>query len=199
MLQQPYTPPVAAAPEAPPAQQAAAVPRRQSRAPPNSPAPASFPWLRDAVFSPHAGALWLVNLLEGVGFGAEPPSLGLVHAVLGGLFRTAGLHADDPQWALLVPDAAPPPEPLARRWRVHARRVLRRQAGLSLAELVRRPGWVTLTLTHADLVFPLDAVDLRARRRGLDCDPGYVPWLGRILRFHFVARADWPAPEPFDG
>ena len=48
--------------------------------------------------------------------------------------------------------------------------------------------------THADVVLPLDTVDLRVRRLGLDSDPGYVPWLGRILRFHFVARADWPEP-----
>ncbi len=179
--------------------QVGTIPRQPRRAAPSTAALPSLPWLRDAVFSPHAGALWLVNLLQSVGFGVAEPSLGMVHAVLGGLFRTAGLHPDDPQWAVLVPDEAPPPDHLARRWQLRARRALRRHAGLSVAELVHRPGWITLTLTHADIVFPMDAVDLSARRRGLDCDPGYVPWLGRILRFHFVARADWPAPEPSDG
>jgi hypothetical protein len=36
---------------------------------------------------------------------------------------------------------------------------------------------------------PLEAADLRLRRAGLDSDPGWVPWFGRIVSFHFVARA----------
>lgn len=167
-------------------------PRRIAAARP--PIAAPFPWLHDALFSPHAGALWLVRLLDAVGFGATRPDPGSAFAVLGGLFRTAGLADEDPHWDLLPPDAVPPAPRETRPWQIQARRTLRRRAGLSVAELARRPGWITLTLTHADIVLPLDTVDLRVRRLGLDSDPGYVPWLGRILRFHFVARADWPEP-----
>ena len=157
-------------------------------------APSGLPWLHEAACSHHAGALWLVNLLDGIGFGAGRPAAGQVAAVLQGLFRTAGLPQDDPQHALLQHDVPPVPatDPNVRGWQLRARRALRRHARLSVAELARRPGRLALTLTHADVVLPLDAVDLRVRRCGLDRDPGYVPWLGRILRFHFIAWADFP-------
>jgi hypothetical protein len=51
------------------------------------------------------------------------------------------------------------------------RRVVRRTASV-----VREPGWVELHLE-------LDDVDLGVRRAGLDVDPGWVWWLGQIVRF----------------
>ena len=33
------------------------------------------------------------------------------------------------------------------------------------------------------------------RRHGLDSDPGWVPWFGRIVAFHFVTADLLPAPE----
>jgi hypothetical protein len=38
------------------------------------------------------------------------------------------------------------------------------------------PGWIELRLA-------LDAVDLDVRRAGLDLDPGFIPWLGTVIRF----------------
>ncbi len=38
------------------------------------------------------------------------------------------------------------------------------------------PGWM-------DVRFSLDEVDVRVRRAGLDLDPGYVWWLGSVVRF----------------
>ena len=70
---------------------------------------------------------------------------------------------------------------LAARW-------LWRHARLSLRGLVRRPGRVALGATHWDLVFDLAQTDLRLRRLALDCDPGWVPWLGRVVRFHYLER-----------
>jgi hypothetical protein len=35
---------------------------------------------------------------------------------------------------------------------------------------------------------PMERVDLDVRRAGLDRDPGWVPWLGRCVRFEFVER-----------
>lgn len=40
------------------------------------------------------------------------------------------------------------------------------------------PGWIELHLA-------LDQVDTRIRRLGLDLDPGYLPWLGCVLRIRY--------------
>jgi hypothetical protein len=72
-----------------------------------------------------------------------------------------------------------------RRWRTRVARSCRRRAGLGLGALIRRDGRVTTTRTHIDVVFRLADSDLRIRRAGLDVDPGWVPWLGRVVRFHY--------------
>jgi hypothetical protein len=74
---------------------------------------------------------------------------------------------------------------MLRAWLLATRRWLRRQARLGLADVVRRPGRMTATRTHLDLFFDLDQADIRIRRAGLDIDPGWVPWLGRVLYFHY--------------
>jgi hypothetical protein len=70
-------------------------------------------------------------------------------------------------------------------WLSAARRWLRRAGRMGLASLVRRPGFIGLTPTHADLHFHLQDTDLRVRRLGLDIDPGWLPWFGRVVTFHF--------------
>jgi hypothetical protein len=82
------------------------------------------------------------------------------------------------------------PEALAP-WRVAARRALRLHAGIGIASLCRRRGRVATQATHVDVTLPMDAADLRVRRSGLDRDPGWVPWFGRIVAFHY-ADADVP-------
>lgn len=47
------------------------------------------------------------------------------------------------------------------------------------AEVVGDPGWV-------ELRFRLDDVSIELRRVGLDLDPGWVPWLGAVVRFVYV-------------
>lgn len=44
------------------------------------------------------------------------------------------------------------------------------------AEIVADPGWI-------DVRLDLDEVEVEVRRAGLDLDPGYVPWLGCVVRF----------------
>ena len=44
-----------------------------------------------------------------------------------------------------------------------------------------------LSATHADLHFGLADSDLRVRRLGLDIDPGWLPWFGRVVGFHYGA------------
>ena len=43
-----------------------------------------------------------------------------------------------------------------------------------------------MTPTHVDVVLPLAEADIAVRRVGLDRDPGWVPWLGWIVAFHYV-------------
>lgn len=73
-------------------------------------------------------------------------------------------------------------------WLTAARRWLRRAGRIGLASLVQRPARLALSPTHIDLHFDLSATDLRVRRLGLDLDPGWLPWLGRVVSFHFSER-----------
>jgi hypothetical protein len=99
----------------------------------------------------------------------------------------------------LLGPAGPPPEsraPLAlAALRRGVRRACRRVVGIGLRTLVARPARVIASRTHIDLVFDLRRVDLRIRRAGLDLDPGFVPWLGRVLHLHY-RRGEEPSPEP---
>ena len=52
-------------------------------------------------------------------------------------------------------------------------RVAKRDAAVD-----RKPGWIEIHLSLAD-------VDLDIRRAGLDIDPGWLPWLGRVVRFRY--------------
>ncbi len=70
-------------------------------------------------------------------------------------------------------------------WRVGLDRWLRRTAGLRLTDVVRRPGWLIDTGEHLSVRFRTDDADIRLRRRALDIDPGWVPWLGRVVRYHY--------------
>lgn len=62
---------------------------------------------------------------------------------------------------------------------------LRRHARLSLRALVRRKALLHATPTHVDLTFRLHEADIRLRAAGLDLNPGWVPWLGRVVSFHY--------------
>lgn len=67
-----------------------------------------------------------------------------------------------------------------------ARRIARRSLHLGLREIVVRPGRLVASSTHIDVLFDHEQTDLGIRRAGLDVDPGWVPWLGRVVRFHYA-------------
>jgi hypothetical protein len=71
-------------------------------------------------------------------------------------------------------------------WLSALRRWMRLSSGLGLSELLNRPGRLFITRTHLDVVLPLAAADLRIRRAGLDLDPGWLPWLGRVVQFKYL-------------
>jgi hypothetical protein len=52
---------------------------------------------------------------------------------------------------------------------------------------LRQPGRLWATETHLDLDLTTIEVDVELRLAGLDLDPGWVPWLGRVVTFHYDA------------
>jgi hypothetical protein len=74
---------------------------------------------------------------------------------------------------------------LARRWSAATALALGRPDDPAevVAGMVRRPGVVSYTTGWIELRMALDQVDLDVRRAGLDLDPGWVPWLGAVLRY----------------
>ena len=82
-------------------------------------------------------------------------------------------------------------------WQRALVRLLRRHAGLGLVRLVRRVANVAVTPTHVDVVLPLAQADVALRRHGLDRNPGWLPWFGWIVNFHYVDLGiDQPASLP---
>ncbi len=65
-------------------------------------------------------------------------------------------------------------------------RYVRRYAEMNLFALIKRPGFIATTKTHLDVTIPVDRLDVRVRMAGLDINPGWVPWLGRVIQFHYV-------------
>jgi len=194
---------------------------RPAAAPPRAQVPRinahSLPWLADAQATHHGGLLFLANALQGLrfeGWLAQQPrnaQAGFVDAWFAHALRQAGAPADDPQHAWFAlqeaddarlsaaaftdgPRTLTPTQAL-RLWLARVRRALRHRGRIGLRDVVQRRAWVSGSATHLDLVLPLEDVDLRVRRLGLDSDPGWCPWLGRIVAFHFVSRSllpEWP-------
>jgi hypothetical protein len=53
-------------------------------------------------------------------------------------------------------------------------------------KVAARPGTILVTRTHIDVTLDLADVDLDVRRAALDVNPGWVPFLGRIISFHYM-------------
>ncbi len=105
--------------------------------------------------------------------------------------RLKVLKADAMRIPLRPADPGPPPRGWHRvftTWLTRVRRVAQRHARIGLRALVARPGQIGFTRTHIDVVLPLSELDIRVRRAGLDADPGWVPWLGRVVTFHYEAE-----------
>lgn len=164
--------------------------RLTSPAPANAEAPRS-----DEVFTRAGGLLLLVRPLAHMGLPAwleRHPDLatgGFARALLHHIALRQRMAPDDPLIALLGETALE--HPALDTWRIGLDRWLRRRVRRRLAQVVRRPGWLTIVEDHLALRFPADAADLNLRRLALDADPGWVPWLGLAIRYEF---RDYPAP-----
>ncbi|MDB5706051.1 MAG: hypothetical protein JWN66_3167 [Sphingomonas bacterium] len=140
-----------------------------------------------------AAGLWLViPALIRLGFRewlAERPAIA---AADGGrqLLRVLGRHyrlaPDDPALAPL----GEPGEDLGfeTAWRVGLDRYYRHRARIRLADVILRPGRISVTEDRVTLRFPPEAADIRLRRRALDVDPGWTDWLGLVVRYRYAER-----------
>lgn len=149
-----------------------------------------------------AGVLFLLRALPELLVGPDAPDLSrerLWHLAVRGL----GLGAGDPAAAAFaglhpaeVPSSWPLDEAFSRaeadgtrvRERVEAHLALARRPEedpLDCAGLIARRGHLIYGDAAIECVLPLHEIDLRIRRVGLDVDPGWLPWLGRVVRFRF--------------
>ena len=177
-------------------EQTVSAPRMISRALRDPPAPSLDlpPWLVGACTSTHAGFFMLLNAWRAVGFQAwieahpRPLQSAICKAWLERWSARFDMSDDDPQRAVWrsLPEAATSIE--LAEWMTGTRRWLRTRARIGPASLVLRAGAVAITPTHIDVVFRMNEIDLRVRRAGLDQDPGWIAWLGRIVGFHYVAE-----------
>jgi hypothetical protein len=97
--------------------------------------------------------------------------------------------AGPPPWELGPPagdDELARLEVVARRWAAVTAAALgapdREPADL-VASIARRTGMVDHTPGWLEIHLDLEQVDVAVRRAGLDLDPGWVPWLGTVVRF----------------
>lgn len=56
------------------------------------------------------------------------------------------------------------------------------------SNLLTIPAQIEYTSSHLDIHYPLHGVDLEVRRVGLDINPGWLPWLGQVVNFHYHAE-----------
>ncbi|MDR7271948.1 hypothetical protein J2X20_004622 [Pelomonas saccharophila] len=93
------------------------------------------------------------------------------------------IPGDDPiHNALAGLDLPTTPDP---HWLRTARVAAVQDARLPLLRIARRRGAAWISPERIDIEFPPASLDLRIRRAGFDINPGFVPWLGRIVHFHY--------------
>jgi hypothetical protein len=148
-------------------------------------------------FTPYAGLLFVIPILDRLAFGkflAARPALletDFPLTLLWRIGRSAGLTPTDPLGHTFeragVSDREAPSDAawLLHAWRVAVRSWCRRPLRVPLATLICRPGRVHFSRTHMESSFDLSQLDLRLRRLALDVDPDWVPWFGRVVRFHY--------------
>lgn len=139
-----------------------------------------------------AAGLWLlIRPLHVMGLGEwldARPGLaadGFARALLHQIAERQRVAATDPLFAILGDPFAELPGDLLSAWRVGIDRWLRKATRRKLAAVVGRPGWLLPREAGVAVRFRVDQADVALRRRALDVDAGWVPWLGLSVRYHY--------------
>jgi hypothetical protein len=157
-------------------------------APPLADPPMSAEPHGEAITTGWGGVLFLVNALRRLDIQAVLDAEGATGwRLLHDLAVALGLPEDEPMALFLAAqdlETAVSPALLADL--LERLETLYRPDGpwpLPLAQLAR----LRATETHLDLELATDTVDLALRLSGLDLNPGWVPWLGRVVAFLYDA------------
>ena len=67
-------------------------------------------------------------------------------------------------------------------------RFLWRNTQLSMKKLIRKNATIIATHTHIDVNFDGSDINIAIRRLGLDCSPGWVPWLAKVITLEYEAE-----------
>lgn len=129
----------------------------------------------DAMAFP-SGWGWLLRLGEAVGLAPEPALTRCLVALAG---PPAERFIDD------LPPLGLAPEIVA--W---AEQRFRGQ-GIGWPAVLTRPARLDYRRPELDVSLRMPDLDLAVRRVGLDIDPGWVEWLGTVVRFHYRGGAGW--------
>jgi hypothetical protein len=149
--------------------------------------------------SEFAGALFWLGRIEASGVLAwleemEPMPAAARPQFLGHLADALGVAADDPVRRVFVgdyqggesdPRLAERARQLAEVWETWLGQAAPDLPEPRLAWVCRRPGRLHLEPGWVELTLPLDSVDTRIRRLGLDLDPGWLAWLGCVVRIRY--------------
>jgi len=194
-------PPAAKARTSPPAGPAVGAPEpvrfdAEREAPEPTPMRSDYP-ADTAVSLPHGemvstqwgGVLFLINALNRLDIAARLEAYGRAapsgFRLLVDLGRALGMPADEPLSEFLAAqdvDSATPPAFFAAL--LVDLEAIYTPLGAWPASLAQ-PARLLANETHLDLDLLVSRVDIGIRRAGLDIDPGWVPWLGRIVAFRY--------------
>jgi hypothetical protein len=151
-----------------------------------------------ASVSPAGGVFFLIpatSVLDPLPDALADQPLSTVVGWLASRFGEVG--TDDPAVHLLAgrpPEPLRPPGPdgepaiadLADRVTAWLRPLLRAEPGDDLRWLWRRTARIAAEPGWAEITYALQDVDTRIRAAGLDLDPGFVWWLGTVVRYRYA-------------
>jgi hypothetical protein len=119
------------------------------------------------------------------------------------LGRALGCTPDEPLTRFLAAEAGlTDPQGLATQEPAAALPALLRLGAARYGEAVfnpalcAQPALTVTTRSHLDVHYRTRDLRLDVRRVALDVDPGWLPWLGRVVRFHY---GQVPELEPWEG
>jgi hypothetical protein len=145
-------------------------------------------------FTERAGLFYMVPVMHRLGMAEwleanpETASWSIPHRVLHAIAERLDTRPDDPVFEALGDLSEHIPtdvEHIIGDWVSRIRRFCRRTVGMGLHSAICRRGRLAVTETHINVLFDLDQLDICIRRNGLDLDPGWVPWFGRVVLFHY--------------
>ena len=142
-----------------------------------------------------AGLYFLVNALRYLQIQESHFSLLFLARLFLRIADHCNVETGDPvlRWAEVTAEQCEPEQiadRLLRIWMLKVRRWCWRNGRISMRDVVRRSGYVTLTRTDLDVTLAIESADVRIRRVGLDLDPGWVPWFGCVVRFHYRSQGE---------